>query len=153
MMIFKKGIGYLFFTLCLTVFLAGCNVPTSGGYAPMSLGGKTIYVDFADADNAKYQMADFKASYVSAGPILTVLKKVTGQKEVEAGVIHGSGEYKKLSCNEAKTTFVFTDKQNVHPAGSHLILNLKFNSETSGAFAGHFADTPDQELKGKFELK
>lgn len=130
------------------------------GYAPVVIGGKTLSAKFVSptSDNiVGFQLTFFKQAeflekivYHAAGMEVKVAAKRFKMVEV---LKHGKYTYDKLGCNYAKLTVVLGEKQLAHPAGSTLVMQLKFNSETSGSFVGYFTKNGGHKLKGMFDLK
>lgn len=135
------------------------------GYAPTFVANKTIYVKFdPKADGG---LTDFKLTFVKEAKFIErVLHRLSGQditaavehQEATEAVGHGSYTYGKIGCNTGQLTMTFAEKQAIHPAGSTLVMQLKFTSETTGTFAAHFIQNgqPDEgkaDITGTFELK
>ncbi|MGD9107722.1 MAG: hypothetical protein PVI75_00945 [Gammaproteobacteria bacterium] len=130
------------------------------GYAPVVIGGKTLLAKFVSptSDN----IVGFQLTFLKKAEFLEKVVYHVAGMEVKAAterfkmveiLKHGKYTYDKLGCNRAKLTIVLGEKQLAHPAGSTLVMQLKFNSETSGSFVGNFTKNGSHELKGVFELR
>jgi hypothetical protein len=155
---------YLICLLCglllIPVFGYAINGANNNGYAPVLIGGKTLYAKFVPTGND--DIASIQLTFHKRAEFLEkIVYRVAGMKVKEATerlkavevLEHGKYAYTKLDCNNANLTIVLGKKQFAHPAGSILVMKLKFSSETSGSFVGHFTKNGDRELKGTFELK
>lgn len=130
------------------------------GYAPVVIGGKTLLAKFISPANDNiigFQLTFFKKAEFLEKIVYHVagmkVKAATENFRTVEVLEHGKYTYDKLGCNRAKLTIVLGKKQLAHPAGSTLVMQLKFNSETSGSFLGHFTKNGGKELKGVFDLR